>query len=159
MKNFLKYALLTLIAALVLTGNVSAREAEYVELEDGFEDSVVNCRLIGAVYQEDFDKFANGEFSTKGVQWQEFVYNIRFDSTLYCGSVTSTVPSDKFALYENELTDAAYKFMTAYELRLTAIENTNNPAVNALADKVQAKAEELYVMSMGDNSEYIINFQ
>ena len=69
MKNILKVVFLMLIATMVLTANVAAQEAEYVTLDDGFEESLMNCRLIGPVYQEDFEKFANGEFSTKGVQW------------------------------------------------------------------------------------------
>ena len=144
MKKQLLFVVLVLAATMAMAAVVGAQEVEFVETENGFDDAVVNCRLIGDFYQEEFDKFANGEYSTKGVQWQEFVYSIRYDATLYCGFVTSTVPSDKYAAFEKELSEAAFKYETAYELRLTAIEDGNNPAINELAARIHAEAEELY---------------
>ena len=144
MNKFLQITLFILFVSLAIAGNVFAQNDGFVETDDGFADSIVNCRMIGDVYQEDMDQFSNGSFSIKGVRWQEFVYNVRYDSTMYCGFATSTVASEKYAEYENEIADAAYKFMTAYELRLIAIENENNAGIQALADKIAAEAETAY---------------
>ncbi len=144
MNKTFQIALFIMLVFLALSGNVFAQDAEYVETDDGFADSITNCRMVGNIYREDMDQFSNGDFSIKGVRWQEFVYNLRYDSTLYCGFATSTVASEKYAEYENEIADAAYKFMTAYELRLIAIENENNAGIQALADKIAAEAETAY---------------
>ena len=81
MNKFLQITLFILFVSLAIAGNVFAQNDGFVEIDDGFADSIVNCRMIGDVYQEDMDQFSNGSFSIKGVRWQEFVYNVRYDST------------------------------------------------------------------------------
>lgn len=136
------------IAAVPLA--VHAADVEYFDTEDNFDDAVRNCRLISKVYQEDFDKFASGAYSTEGIRFQRFEYSLRFDITVYCSYVISTIPSDAFLEYEDELTDAAYKYMTVYELRLSAIRNGNNAELLALANKIEKQAEKIYRSIIGN---------
>lgn len=145
---------LVLIVSLYLFALPLAAAAEdlaYFSTEDNFEDSVRNCRLISQVYQKDFEKFVSGVYSPEGIRFQRFEYDLRFDATTYCSFVISTVPSDPYLDYEAELTEAAYKYMTAYELRLSSIRNGNNTDLALLANKVEKQAEKIYLSVMGND--------
>lgn len=127
-----------------------AADVEYFTTEDNFEDAVRNCRLISQVYQDEFEKFASGAYSPEGIRFQRFEYDLHYDSTMHCSYVISTVPSDPYLAYEDELTDAAYKYMTAYELRLSAIRNGNNAELSTLANKIEKQAEKIYLSVIGN---------
>ena len=115
MNKTFQIALFIMLVFLALSGNVFAQDAEYVETDDGFADSITNCRMVGNIYREDMDQFSNGDFSIKGVRWQEFVYNLRYDSTLYCGFATSTVASKKYAEYENKIAETTDRKSVVWE--------------------------------------------
>lgn len=127
-----------------------AADIEFFDTGDNFDDAVRNCQLISKVYQEDFDKFASGAYSTEGIRFQRFEYSLRFDITVYCSFVISTIPSDDYLEFEDELTDAAYKYMTVYELRLAAIRNGNNADLLALANKIEKQADKIYLSVVQD---------
>ena len=68
MNKTFQIALFIMLVFLALSGNVFAQDAEYVETDDGFADSITNCRMVGNIYREDMDQFSNGDFSIKGVR-------------------------------------------------------------------------------------------
>lgn len=109
-----------------------------------FLDCYKACKEVQEVAQADFDNYLSGKFSTSGVLYQKFVYDLRWDVSANCNYVTSTLPPEGLEDYEIPMADSAYEFITSYELRLLAIEKGGDAQILALADEIYNRALDTY---------------